>query len=81
MMRRAAQPKGRGKQVPASAASELNSALSNYRSPNADKFVPNCVSIRTSPLDTVSDLIDFLRLSATMSPDNRFSLVIDDQVH
>ena len=53
----------------------------SYRSPNADKFVPNCVSIRTSPLDTISDLIDFFRYSFAVCEENRFAMIVDDQVH
>lgn len=32
-------------------------------------------------MDTISDLIDFFRHSHSMSEENRFALVIDDQVH
>ena len=53
----------------------------SYRSPNADKFVPHCVSIRTSPLDTMSDLIDFFRYSFNICEENRFAMIVDDQVH
>ena len=75
----AANPKGRGK--PAAAAEKnLDSALS-FKSPNADKFVPDCVSIRTSPLDTISDLVDFFRYSWQLPEDSRFSMIIDDQVN
>ena len=62
----------------AAASSNAASQLNTYKSPNADKFIPGCVSIRTSPLSTISDLFDFVRQSASMSDDNRFSLIIDD---
>ena len=54
--------------------------MGSYTSPNANKFIPNVVSIRTSPLSTISDLLDFFRYSASISEDQRFQLIIDDQV-
>ena len=53
----------------------------SYRGPNHDKFIPNCINIRTGPLQTVSDLLDFMRYSAQLSEDDRFSLIIDDQTN
>mmetsp|Transcript_42840 Transcript_42840/g.56627 ORF Transcript_42840/g.56627 Transcript_42840/m.56627 type:complete len:103 (+) Transcript_42840:1770-2078(+) len=53
----------------------------SYRSPNADKFVPSCVAIRTSSLDTISDLIDFFRYSFAIREESRFAMIIDDQVN
>ena len=47
---------GRGAAAASNAAS---SQMNTYKSPNADKFIPSCVSIRTSPLSTISDLFDF----------------------
>jgi len=55
--------------------------MNQYKSPNADKFIPNCISIRTSPLETISDVLDFFRYGASLNPDNRFSLILDDQVN
>ena len=63
------------------AAPRVDSSSGSYKSPNADKFVPDCVSIRTSPLATVSDLLDFIRYSASLANDNHFSLIFDDQIH
>ena len=54
---------------------------SGFRSPNADKFLPNCVSIRTGPLATISDLIDFCRYRASLAESLRFSLIFDDRVN
>lgn len=61
----------KGKKKPAEAAVTVDSSLS-FRSPNHDKFVPHCVSIRTSPLDTISDLIDFFRYAHSQGDDNYF---------
>ena len=70
--------KGKGKGASSNApASQLNS----YKGPNHEKFVPNCISVRTSPLSTSSDLLDYIRYSATLSEENRFSLIFDDQVN
>jgi len=55
-----------------------DSAMNSYKSPNADKFVPNCVSIRTSPLETMQDLLDFIRYSASLRDANHFSVIFDD---
>ena len=66
----------KGSKKPAT-ESKVDSSMS-YRSPNADKFVPSCVSIRTSPLDTISDLIDFFRCSFNICEENRFALIVDD---
>jgi len=74
-------PGKKGNTTAAAAAKVDLGTKIEYKSPNADKFVPNCVSIRTSPLSTVSDLFDFVRYSASMPDENRFSLIIDDQVH
>mmetsp|Transcript_9852 Transcript_9852/g.12214 ORF Transcript_9852/g.12214 Transcript_9852/m.12214 type:complete len:301 (-) Transcript_9852:248-1150(-) len=60
-----------GKKQAAADKAQVDSSMS-YRSPNCDKFVPHCVSIRTSPLDTMSDLIDFFRYSNSMGDENRF---------
>lgn len=43
--------------------------------------MPDCVSIRTGALQTVSDLFDFWRFQASVSDQNRFELIIDDQVN
>ena len=69
---------GKGK---AAAASNNASKTESYKSPNHDKFIPNCVSIRTSPLSTISDLFDFWRYSASLTDESRFSIIIDDQVN
>ena len=58
-------------------ASELN----RYKGPNHEKFTPDCVSIRTSPLSTVSDLLDFWRYMGQMDDEKRFSMILDDQVN
>lgn len=68
---------GKGKAAAASNASKTES----YKGPNHDKFIPHCVSLRTSPLSTVSDLFDFWRYSASLSDEQRFSIIIDDQVN
>ena len=58
---------------PAAAASkESASRMGSYTSPNANKFIPNIVSIRTSPLSTISDLLDFFRYSASIAEEQRF---------
>ena len=59
----------------------LASGLTAYKSPNADKFVPDCISIRTSPLDTISDVLDFFRYGASLNPDSRFSIILDDKIN
>lgn len=66
---------GKGK---AAAANQASSKTESYKGPNSDKFIPHCVSLRTSPLSTISDLFDFWRYSASLSDDSRFSLIIDD---
>lgn len=70
-----------GKGKAAAAAASNASKTESYKSPNHDKFIPHCVNIRTSPLSTVSDLFDFWRYSASLSDENRFSIIIDDQVN
>ena len=65
----------------AAVAKDLGSSSMSYRGPNHDKFIPNCINIRTGPLSTISDVLDFLRYSANLSDDNRFTLIIDDQVN
>ena len=64
----------RGKQVEAPKPES-----SSARSPNAGKFTPHCVSLRTGPLPTVSDLLDFWKYRAQLDPSRRFSIIIDDR--
>lgn len=52
----------KGKKAATSSENKVDSAM-GFISPNADKYVPSCISIRTSPLDTISDLVDFFRYS------------------
>ena len=62
----------------AAAADPGATSSMSYRGPNYDKFIPHCISIRTSPLSTISDLLDFFRYSAMLADDSRFTLIIDD---
>ena len=70
-----------GKGGKAAAAASNASKTESYKSPNHDKFIPHCVNVRTSPLSTISDLFDFWRYSASLSDEQRFSIIIDDQVN
>ena len=47
--------------------------------PNANKFCPDCIAIRTGPLQTVSDLFDFWKYLSTLEMDEQFSIIIDDK--
>ena len=49
------------------------------KGPNADKFTPHCISLRTGPLATMSDLFDFWRYNASLEAQRRFQLIIDDK--
>ena len=54
------QDKGaRGKQAEAPKPGTADS-----KGPNAGKFTPHCVSLRTGPLPTMSDLLDFWKYAA-----------------
>ncbi len=59
----------RGKQ-PAAEAQKPQSSES--KGPNAGKFTPHCVSLRTGPLPTMSDLLDFWKYAAQLDPSRRF---------
>ena len=65
----------------AAAQQQVKPPDSGYKSPNADKFVPDCVSIRTGALPTMSDLFDFWRYQASVSDLNSFAMIIDDKVN
>ena len=50
-----------------------------FKGPNSEKFTPHCISLRTGPLATMSDLFDFIRYSASLDANRRFQLIIDDK--
>ena len=61
-------------------AASVNQSVSQASNhPNANKFVPSCISLRTGPLPTMSDLFDFWKYSASLPIENRFSYIIDDR--
>ena len=64
----------RGKQAEAAKPQTADS-----KGPNAGKFTPHCVSLRTGPLPTMSDLLDFWKYTAQLDPSRRFQIIIDDR--
>jgi len=46
---------------------------------NANKFTPDCISISTGALNTVSDLLSFADYEGKLPLENHFAYIIDDK--